>query len=217
MRHRLHHLLGRRRRSRPRRSRRTRQAAGLSEPARGCRRSSRVGCFDDCDKTYQGNAIPSRRGGIADGSSGATACAWAGWHCGRAARRQDSPRRIQRRARPRLCSCALPTLRTPHPAIRAGSCLNAGGEPYPVGRAFSLGERRDDMREMAQLRLPPLLVPRDCGEPVQILQQDAAALQVQNAVLAPGLELAVDAFARGADEHPELLLRDMHLGAEIGG
>jgi hypothetical protein len=31
--------------------------------------------LDDCDKTYQGNAIPSRRGGIADGSSVATACA----------------------------------------------------------------------------------------------------------------------------------------------
>src|ERR1700724_1754543 len=65
--------------------------------------------------------------------------------------------------------------------------------------------------------LRPLLVPRDRGQPVQILQQDAAALQVQDAVLAPGLELTVDAFARRADEHPEVFLGDVHLGAEIGG
>ena len=49
------------------------------------------------------------------------------------------------------------------------------------------------------------------------LQENAAApLQIENAVLAPELQLAVDAFAGGADEDPELLLRDMHLGAEIG-
>src|SRR5438105_6039935 len=31
------------------------------------------------------------------------------------------------------------------------------------------------------------------------------------------LRLFADSFARGADEHPELFLRDMHFGAEIGG
>src|SRR5207237_5855847 len=67
------------------------------------------------------------------------------------------------------------------------------------------------------LRSMSLFVPRDRGQPAQVLQQDAAALQVQDAVLAPALELTVDAFARSADEHPELFLRDMHFGAEIGG
>src|ERR1700739_2777884 len=62
-----------------------------------------------------------------------------------------------------------------------------------------------------------LIVARDRGQLVQVLQQDAAALQVKNAVLAPGLQLPVDAFARGADENAELLLRDVHLRAEIGG
>src|SRR5262249_31134990 len=59
--------------------------------------------------------------------------------------------------------------------------------------------------------------PRHRGQLGQVLQQDAAALQVQNAVLAPELELAVDAFAGGADEDAELLLGNMNLGAEIGG
>src|ERR1700760_878972 len=62
-----------------------------------------------------------------------------------------------------------------------------------------------------------LFVARDRGEPGQVLQQDAAALQVEDAILAPGLQLTIDALARGADEDAELLLRDMHLGAEIGG
>src|SRR5439155_8126447 len=52
---------------------------------------------------------------------------------------------------------------------------------------------------------------------VQILQQDAAALQVENAVLAPELQLTVDALARGADEDAELLLRNMNFRSEIGG
>ena len=66
-------------------------------------------------------------------------------------------------------------------------------------------------------RVSPLLVPRDRGQLGHVLQQNAPALQVQNAVLAPELQLTVDAFARGADEDAELLLRDVHLGAEIGG
>jgi hypothetical protein len=41
------------------------------------------------------------------------------------------------------------------------------------------------------------------------------ALQNQNAVLAPELQLAVDAFAHGADENAELFLRDVHFGTEI--
>src|SRR5438105_12912891 len=62
-----------------------------------------------------------------------------------------------------------------------------------------------------------LLVPCNRGQPVQVLQQDAAALQIEDAVLAPALQLTVDAFARGADEHAELFLRDVHFGTEISG
>src|SRR5216683_5937890 len=62
----------------------------------------------------------------------------------------------------------------------------------------------------------PLIVARDRGQLVQVLQQDAAALQVQNTVLAPGLQLTVDAFARRADEDPELLLRDVHFRSVVG-
>ena len=70
---------------------------------------------------------------------------------------------------------------------------------------------RTAMRRCAATRCAP---PRSAGH---VLQQNPAALQVQNAVLAPLLQLTVDAFARRTDEHAELLLRDMHLGAEIGG
>src|SRR5271166_5439430 len=52
-----------------------------------------------------------------------------------------------------------------------------------------------------------LFVARDRGQLGHVPQQDAAALQVQNAVLAPGLELTIDAFARCADEDAELFLR----------
>src|SRR5258708_10832534 len=62
-----------------------------------------------------------------------------------------------------------------------------------------------------------LLVARDRGQPCQVLQQDAAALQIEDAVLAPGLQLPVDALARGADEDAELFLRNVHLGTEIIG
>src|SRR6478752_747043 len=50
-----------------------------------------------------------------------------------------------------------------------------------------------------------------------VLQQYPSALQVQDAVLAPELQLTVDAFAGGADEDAELLLRDVHFGPEVGG
>src|SRR5438034_1060729 len=50
-----------------------------------------------------------------------------------------------------------------------------------------------------------------------VLQQYPSALQVQNAVLAPQLQLTVDALAGGADEDAELLLRDVHFGTEVGG
>jgi multidrug efflux pump subunit AcrB len=63
---------------------------------------------------------------------------------------------------------------------------------------------------------PPLFVPRHRGQLGHVLQQDAATLQVENAVLAPELQLTVDAFTRSTDEHPELFLRNMHLRAEIG-
>src|SRR5450755_4624718 len=62
-----------------------------------------------------------------------------------------------------------------------------------------------------------LLVTRHRGEPVHVQQQNAAALQIENVFLAPELQLTVDAFARGADEDAELLLRDVHFGSVIGG
>ncbi len=61
----------------------------------------------------------------------------------------------------------------------------------------------------------PSLVPCHRGQLGHILQQDAAALQVQNAILAPELQLTVDAFARRADEDTELLLRDVDFRSEI--
>src|SRR5437868_525670 len=62
-----------------------------------------------------------------------------------------------------------------------------------------------------------LFVARHRGQPAHVQEQDTAALQVQNSVLAPLLQLTVDAFARGADEDAELFLRNMHLGSEVGG
>src|SRR4051794_28013447 len=62
-----------------------------------------------------------------------------------------------------------------------------------------------------------LLVPRDRRQLGHVPQQDAAALEIEDRLLAPGLKLAVDALAGGADENAELLLRDVHLRAEIGG
>src|SRR6266404_6504192 len=62
-----------------------------------------------------------------------------------------------------------------------------------------------------------LLVPRHRRQLGHVLQQYPSALQVQDAVLAPELQLTVDAFAGGADEDAELLLRDVHFGTEIGG
>src|SRR5437867_10952346 len=61
------------------------------------------------------------------------------------------------------------------------------------------------------------LVPCHRRQLGHVLQQYPSALQVQNAVLAPELQLTVDAFAGGADEDAELLLRDMHFGTKIGG
>src|SRR5262245_58032023 len=64
---------------------------------------------------------------------------------------------------------------------------------------------------------PELLVLRDPVQLVEVLQQDAAALQIEDAVLAPGLQLPVDALACGADEDAKLFLGDMDLGTEILG
>ena len=61
--------------------------------------------------------------------------------------------------------------------------------------------KRGDARSEFDHHGSGLLVPRHRRQLGHVLQQDAAALQVQNAVLAPELQLAVDAFARGADEH----------------
>src|SRR6185437_10999221 len=69
---------------------------------------------------------------------------------------------------------------------------------------------------MSGRRRNDLFVARHRGQLRHVLQQDAAALQIEDAVAAPGLKLAIDAFARGADEDAELLLRNMNLGAEIG-
>src|SRR5882757_7584398 len=51
----------------------------------------------------------------------------------------------------------------------------------------------------------------------RVRQLNSLALRIRRAVLAPELQLAVDAFARGADGHPEFLLRLTHPGVEIGG
>jgi hypothetical protein len=45
-----------------------------------------------------------------------------------------------------------------------------------------------------------LLVPRHRRQLGHVLQQNASALQVEDAVLAPKLQLAVNAFAGGADK-----------------
>src|SRR5579871_2645935 len=92
---------------------------------------------------------------------------------------------------PRLCNRLMPIC----PALRC--------------ERFDISHRGSGLR--------PLFVACDRGQLGYVPQQDAAALQVQNAVLPPGLQLAVDALARCADEDAELLLRDMHLGAKIGG
>ena len=41
------------------------------------------------------------------------------------------------------------------------------------------------------------------------------ALQIKDSVLAPLLQLAIDALTCSADEHAELLLRDVYFRAEI--
>ena len=61
----------------------------------------------------------------------------------------------------------------------------------------------------------PLIVPRHRRQLGHVLQQDATALQVEDAVLAPELQLTVDALAGGADEDAELFLRNVHFGTEI--
>ena len=62
-----------------------------------------------------------------------------------------------------------------------------------------------------------LRIPRDVGQTAHVLEQDAAALKIENAVLAPLLELPVDALARRADVNAELLLGDMDLRPVIVG
>src|SRR5262245_18818101 len=61
------------------------------------------------------------------------------------------------------------------------------------------------------------VVARDSCQLAQVLQQNAAPLEVQDTILAPDLQLTIDAFARRADENPELLLRDVHFRSIIGG
>ena len=97
-------------------------------------------------------------------------------------------------------------------------CRASAGRSVPRSQAAAdtPGDRAVAGRGIAAPARPSL-VARHRGQPVHVLQQDPAALQVQDAVLAPELQLAVDAFAGGADEYAELLLRDVHLGAEIGG
>ncbi|KAH2816221.1 hypothetical protein KXV85_004376, partial [Aspergillus fumigatus] len=94
------------------------------------------------------------------------------------------------------------------PSARVSPAGGTGGGGY---WGFDATTRRQD-----KSAAPSLVVPRHGGQLVQILQQDAAALQVQDAVLAPELELAVDALAGGADEDAELLLGNVNLGTEIG-
>src|SRR6266851_2978894 len=51
----------------------------------------------------------------------------------------------------------------------------------------------------------------------RVRQLNSPALRIGRAVPAPELQLAVDAFARGADGDGEVLLRPPHPGVEIGG
>jgi hypothetical protein len=60
-----------------------------------------------------------------------------------------------------------------------------------------------------------LFVARDRGQSRHVLQQNSTALQIENALFTPLLQLPIDAFARRADEHSELLLRDMNLRTEV--
>src|ERR1700688_918601 len=82
--------------------------------------------------------------------------------------------------------------------------------------AFAVSRNEVNKKCATPTRRLFLLVARHRRQLGHVLQQNAPALQIQNAVLAPELQLTVDAFARGADEDTELLLRDMDLGAEIG-
>src|ERR1700737_3920688 len=83
--------------------------------------------------------------------------------------------------------------------------------PSPQGG----GKTKAPARTRVYRPFAPLLVPRHRRQLGHVLQQYAAALQVQNAVLAPELQLTVDAFAGGADEDAELLLRDVDFRSEV--
>jgi hypothetical protein len=52
------------------------------------------------------------------------------------------------------------------------------------------------------LPAPALLIPRHRRQFAHVLQQNPAGPQIQNAVLAPELQLPIDVFGRNADEHP---------------
>src|SRR6478672_2860386 len=75
-----------------------------------------------------------------------------------------------------------------------------------------------DFASLIRLRISgPSVVPCHRRQLGHVLQQYPSTLQVQNAVLAPELQLTVDALAGSADEDAELLLRDVHFGPEVGG
>src|SRR3954451_2237579 len=90
----------------------------------------------------------------------------------------------------------------------------------PISGKFRGSEKRDRTgqsrmwKELNKSQIG-LFVARDCGQSRHVLQQNSTALQVENAVFTPLLQLPINAFARRADEHPELLLRDVHFGAKV--
>src|SRR5450755_789155 len=94
------------------------------------------------------------------------------------------------------------------PEASAAGLARGGAPRRAIEKAKAAGEGR-------KRRPNPLFVARDRGQSRHVLQQNSSPLQVENAVFPPLLQLPIDAFARRADEHPELLLRDVHFGTEV--
>src|SRR3954466_1237594 len=90
----------------------------------------------------------------------------------------------------------------------------------PISRKVGGPEKRDRSgrsrrRQPIDEGLSRVFVSCERGQSRDVLQQNSTALQVENAVFTPLLQLPIHAFARRTNEDPKLLLRDVHLGAEI--
>jgi len=107
-----------------------------------------------------------------------------------------------------------------HQFVRAADLFDAISSTSLIGIGRDVRSRRGGKMAARHLwgEAPrSSVVARDVVQAGHVLQQDAAALQIEDAVLAPGLQLPGDALACGADEHAELLLRNVDFGAEILG